>query len=713
MSEQDVNKDRLALALEAAGLDLWENDLVTGDVTRRATKTFAELGYTEEESLPYLDDLFKIVHADDIARVKTAINDHFAGVTPQYRCEFRLRAKSGAWVWYANYGKIMDRDGGNSGRRFIGATFNIDDRKRQEEELTIREQEWRTLTENSPDTIARYDKDCRRIYVNPAFGAMIDGGVAALLGKKPSEFPGGPDSAVYEAKVEDVFVTGESAQFELIWPGKDGKENCSHIRLTSEHDSSGKVISVLGVGRDITELNTFRAELKQANVQLESMNSQLQSLATRDPLTHLPNRRLMLDRLQQALASIARSGRAGSLLFVDLDHFKTLNDTLGHDIGDMLLKQVTQRLESCIREGDTVARMGGDEFLVMLLDLSAQPIEAAAQTESIGEKILAALDQPYHLGSYVHRCTASIGATLLKAHQQRAEEFIKQADIAMYQAKKSGRNALCFFDPKMQVAITNRATLGNELHKAIDSRQFQMHYQIQVDSALRPVGAEALIRWIHPERGLMFPDEFISLAEETGLIVAIGHWVLETACAQIKAWEQEPLTRDLVLAVNVSAKQFHRGDFVAQLKDIVQRHAINPTRLKLELTESLLLENIEGIIVTMNALNEIGIQFSLDDFGTGFSSLQYLKQLPLHQLKIDQSFVRDIAADSNDKAIVSTIIAMAHSLDLDVIAEGVETEEQLQFLVNRNCTHYQGHLFGSPIPIERFEALLKSRAECL
>jgi len=707
MTEEDINKDRLELALEAAGLDLWENDLVTGDVTRRATKTFGELGYTEEESLPFMDDLFKLVHPDDIALVKAAINDHLTGVTPQYRCEFRLLAKSGAWVWYANYGKIMDRNGGNTGRRFIGVTFNIDDRRRKEEALIIQEQEWRTLTENSPDTIARYDKDCRRIYVNPAFGAMIAGGAAALLGKKPSEFPGGLYSTAYEAQVEELFVTGENAQFELKWPGKDGKEMCSHIRLTPERDASGNVISVLGVGRDITELNSSRAELKQANAQLESLNTQLQSLATRDPLTQLPNRRLMLDRLQQALASIARNGRAGSLLFVDLDHFKTLNDTLGHDIGDMLLRQVTQRLESCIRECDTVARMGGDEFLVMLLDLSEQPIEAAAQTESIGEKILAALDQPYHLGSYVHRCTASIGATLLQGHQQAAEEFMKQADIAMYQAKKSGRNSLCFFDPQMQVTITHRATLSNELHKAIENRQFQMHYQIQVDSSLRPIGAEGLIRWIHPERGLMFPDQFISLAEETGLILGIGHWVLETACAQIKAWEKEPLTRDLVLAVNVSAKQFHRGDLVAELQDIVQRHAIDPTRLKLELTETVLLENIEGIIGTMNALNEIGIQFSLDDFGTGFSSLQYLKQLPLDQLKIDQSFVQDIAADSSDKAIVSTIIAMAHSLDLDVIAEGVETEEQRQFLVDRNCTHYQGYLFGSPIPIEQFEALLK------
>jgi diguanylate cyclase (GGDEF)-like protein/PAS domain S-box-containing protein len=716
MSEQDPNEERLELALEAAGLDLWENNLVSGEVTRKAAKTFLELGYSEEEAVLYIDDLFKIIHPDDIPMIKAAVNDHLTGIRTHYRCEFRIRAKRGTWVWYANYGKIMDRAGNSRGQRFIGVTFNIDDRKRKEEELIVREQESRTLIENSPDTVARYDCSCRRIYANRAFGAMTSGGVAALLGKKPSEYPGGLNSEIYEKKIVEVFATGNDSQLELLWRGKDGKEICSHIRLTAERDSAGTITSVLGIGRDITELNESRAELKRANAQLEKMNDMLQSQAARDPLTGLPNRRLMLDRLKHALASSMRSGREGALLFIDLDNFKTLNDTLGHGIGDLLLQQVAQRLESCVREGDTVARLGGDEFVVMLEDLSEKDHEAAAQTEVIGEKILATLNQPYQLDKHEYRNSPSIGATLFNDHQQSIEELLKQADIAMYQAKKAGRNALRFFDPQMQETVNARAALESELRTAIENHQFHLYYQIQVDSiredgSHRPLGAEALIRWAHPERGLILPAQFIPMAEETGLILPIGLWVLETACAQIKTWQQDALTRDLILAVNVSAKQFRQAGFVNQVQAAIQRHAINPMLLKLELTESSLQENIQDTIATMNALKAIGVKFSLDDFGTGYSSLQYLKQLPLDQLKIDQSFVRDLVSDSSDRAIVRTIIAMAHSLKLNVIAEGVETEEQRQLLRNKGCIHYQGFLFSKPVPIEQFDALL-NRAIC-
>ncbi len=707
-----MNEERLELALEAAGLDLWENNLVSGEVTRKAKKTFLELGYSDEEAATYIEDIFKIIHPDDIPRIKSAVNDHLTGVRTHYRCEFRIRAKRGTWVWYANYGKIMDSVGSNRGQRFVGVTFNIDDRKRKEETLEIREQESRTLIENSPDTVARYDCNCRRIYVNPAFGALSSGGVAALLGRKPSEQPGGSSSEIYEQKIIEVFATGNNSQFELNWVGKDGKEICSHIRLTAERNASGNITSVLGIGRDITELYESRANLKRANAQLEKTNEMLQAQAVSDPLTGLPNRRLMLDRLKHALASSMRSGREGALLFIDLDNFKTLNDTLGHGIGDLLLQQVAQRLESCVREGDTVARLGGDEFVVMLEDLSEKDLEAAAQTEAIGEKILASLNQPYQLGKHEYLNSPSIGATLFNDHQQSIEELLKQADIAMYQAKKSGRNALRFFDPQMQETINARATLESELRKALACHQFHLYYQIQVDSiqedgSHRPLGAEALIRWAHPKRGLVLPAQFIPMAEETGLILPIGQWVLETACAQIKTWQYNVLTRDLVLAVNVSAKQFRQADFVAQVQAAVQRHGISPMLLKLELTESLLLENIEDTIATMNALKAIGVKFSLDDFGTGYSSLQYLKQLPLDQLKIDQSFVHDLVSDSSDRAIVRTIIAMAHSLKLNVIAEGVETEEQRQLLQDKGCIHYQGFLFSKPVPIEQFDVLLQ------
>jgi len=455
-----------------------------------------------------------------------------------------------------------------------------------------------------------------------------------------------------------------------------------------------------------------RAEvaLRDSDIKNKKAEEEIRQLAFYDPLTQLPNRRLLMDRLKHAWMHSARDARHGALLFIDLDNFKSLNDTLGHHFGDLLLQQVAQRLIDCGRKTDTVARLGGDEFVVMLEDLSEQDIEAAAQVEIIGNKMLAELDKPYQLSTHVYHCTASIGVTLFGSRQQSTEELMKQADIAMYQAKKAGRNALRFFYPEMQEVITTRVSLGNELRRALENRQFQLHYQIQVDRSHHPVGAEALIRWTHPEHGLVSPAAFIPLAEETGLILPIGKWVIETACAQISAWQGDPLTRDLVLAVNVSARQFHQADFAAQVKNAVLHHVINPTRLKLELTEGMLLDNIEDTIVTMNILAELGIQFSLDDFGTGYSSLQYLKRLPLDQIKIDQSFVRDIATDTSDKAIVVTIIAIAHSLDLEVIAEGVETEEQRQFLIYNDCNDFQGYLFSKPVPLEQFEALLKQAA---
>lgn len=435
--------------------------------------------------------------------------------------------------------------------------------------------------------------------------------------------------------------------------------------------------------------------------------SKAQYLAFYDPLTKLPNRLLLIDRLKQAMASFSRMGRQGALLFIDLDHFKDINDTMGHQLGDLLLQQTAQRLISCVREGDTVARLGGDEFVVILNDLSKNPIEAATQTEDIGAKCLTILSQPYQIETREYKVTASMGATLFSDHHTSFEELMKQADIAMYQAKKSGRNILRFFDPQMQQRINDRVSLEIELRHALENQQFQLYYQIQVDSSFGPYGAEALVRWIHPDRGVISPAQFIPLAEETGLILPIGFWVLEAACAQLKAWQQDVLTRDLFLAVNVSAKQFRQIDFVEKVLSTVQRLDINPTRLKLELTEGMLLEDIEETIVTMRALNKVGIRFSLDDFGTGYSSLQYLKRLPLDQLKIDQSFVRDIEINSTDKAIVLAIIAIANNLGINVIAEGVETDEQRQLLLEKGCSFYQGYLFSKPIPIVEFEALLK------
>jgi diguanylate cyclase (GGDEF)-like protein/PAS domain S-box-containing protein len=529
--------------------------------------------------------------------------------------------------------------------------------------------------------------------VNQAFTGVTGYTHEEIIGKKANILNSGRHDANFFAAMWESLNNTDAWKGEIQNRRKNGEIYTEYLNITAVKDPRGTVINYVAMFTDLTAINAATDKIKQ--------------LAFYDQLTALPNRRLLMDRLQQSLASSARSGQKGALLFIDLDNFKDINDTLGHDIGDLLLQRTAQRLESSLRKSDTVARLGGDEFVVMLEGLSEHVLEAAAQTKTVGEKILATLGQLYQLATHKYHSTSSIGATIFSDHGQSAEELLKQADIAMYQAKKAGRNTLRFFDPQMQVSITARVSLESELRKALENQQFQLHYQIQVDSSHRPLGAEALIRWIHPLRGMVSPAQFIPLAEETGLILPIGLWVLETACAQLKAWEQDALTRDLVLAVNVSAKQFHQADFVAQVQAVVQHHAINPMLLKLELTEGMLLENIEDTIATMNALKEIGVQFSLDDFGTGYSSLQYLKRLPLDQLKIDQSFVRDIAIDSSDKAIVHTIIAMAQSLNLNVIAEGVETEEQRQFLLENGCSHYQGYLFSKPVPVEQFEALLK------
>lgn len=459
--------------------------------------------------------------------------------------------------------------------------------------------------------------------------------------------------------------------------------------------------------RRLAELVIANRELAFQIEERGRLTTELNNLAFYDTLTGLPNRRLLVDRLRRAFAASQRGGQDGALMYIDLDKFKDLNDTLGHDFGDLLLQQTAQRLESCMRKNDTVARLGGDEFVILLEDLGQQPIEAALQAKAVGDKILAVVNQPYLLVTHEYHITLSIGATLFSDHATSAEELLKRADIAMYQAKKAGRNTLRFFNQKMQDVINARTSLEDDLRKALESQEFQLYYQIQVDNLHRPFGVEALIRWIHPDRGLVSPAQFIPLAEESGLILSIGKTVLETACSRLKAWQQDALTRDLILAVNISAVQFHQAEFVAEVQSLVQSHAIIPTRLKLEITESVLLKNVESAIATMSALKDIGVRFSLDDFGTGYSSLQYLKRLPIDQLKIDQSFIRNIATDNSDKAIVCAIIAMAHSLDLDVIAEGVETDDQRQFLLDKNCTHYQGYLFGKPEPIEQFEALLR------
>ncbi|MCC7228394.1 MAG: EAL domain-containing protein, partial [Burkholderiaceae bacterium] len=491
---------------------------------------------------------------------------------------------------------------------------------------------------------------------------------------------------------------GESIyQFETERIRKDGRLIDVSFTISPIRNLQNQIIGVSATARDISERK--RAE------------SQIERLAFSDPLTGLPNRRLLMDRLERALVLAHRNQQLSALLFIDLDNFKMVNDTLGHDTGDVLLKDVAMRLKSCVREGDTVARLGGDEFVVLLENLNGGTIEATEQSGVVGSKILTALSKPYQLDSHEQYGSASIGVTLFGADRnETVEELLKRSELAMYDAKAAGRNVLRFFEQEMKAVVSARVQLEEGLRHALQGDQFVLYYQPQGDDINHLTGAEALVRWRHPQRGLVSPGDFIAVAEASGLILPLGRWVLHAACTQLALWAAQPGMAHLIISVNVSAREFRQPKFAEEVRHVINETGANPRRLKLELTESVLVEDVEEIISKMNVIKELGVSFSLDDFGTGYSSLSYLKRLPLDQLKIAQEFVRDILIDSNDAAIAKMVIVLAEAMGLQVIAEGVETAAQRDLLLGLGCHHYQGYLLSAPVPIETFEALFKHSA---
>jgi diguanylate cyclase (GGDEF)-like protein/PAS domain S-box-containing protein len=587
----------------------------------------------------------------------------------------------------------------SGGARTFTFFIDLSDQKQTEFELRSANEMLSSVLENVPARVFWKDTESRYLGCNSLFAR--DAGL-----QRPDELVGKDDFAMgWRAQAElyradDARVMAADLPklaFEEPQTTPDGREVWLRTSKVPLHDNDGKVFGVLGIYDDITEQKQAEAQIRQ--------------LAFFDSLTGLPNRRLLQDRVQQAMAGSARSGRHGALVMLDMDQFKTVNDTRGHTIGDELLVEVARRLQACVREGDSVARLGGDEFVVVLEDLSPDAAEAAAQAEAVAEKVRGELGRPYRIEGGDCHTSPSIGIVLFSDHEQPMEALFVHADMAMYQAKAGGRNTIRFYDPEMQSVLAARSELESALRGALARDELQLYYQIQVDGQGRPLGAEALLRWRHPVLGMVSPARFIPVAEESGLILPIGQWVLETACAQLARWQQHPALAALTLAVNVSARQFRQDNFVAQVRACLTDNRISPSRLKLELTESMVLENVEETIRKMGELKSLGVRFSMDDFGTGYSSLIYLKRLPLDQIKIDQSFVRDITTDQDDAAIVQTIIAMAHSLDLEVIAEGVETAEQRAFLEQRGCRAYQGYLFGRPVAGPEFEAALLSGTE--
>lgn len=564
---------------------------------------------------------------------------------------------------------------------------DITDQKRAEQEYRVA-----ATAFDTQEGIVITDANGIILRVNKAFTEITGFTAEEAVGQTPRILKSNRhNAAFYAAMWKSIRTTG-------VWQGeiwdrrKNGEIYPKWLTITAVTGENGDVTHYVGTHMDITQRKAAEDEIRH--------------LAFYDPLTLLPNRRLLMDRLRQALAAGSRTGSVVAILFIDLDNFKDLNDTLGHDKGDVLLTQVARRLVTCVREGDTVARLGGDEFVVMLEYQKVNREQAAALAQTVGEKILGELAQPYSLLGREHHSTASIGITLFSDQRGSIDELLKQADLAMYQAKAVGRNALRFFDTEMQEVATSRAVLEANMRKGLKRKEFILYYQPQVDGEGHLTGAEALVRWQHPKLGLVSPADFIPFAEQSGLILPLGQWVMETACTQLAAWAKIPQLADLMIAVNVSARQFRQANFVELVLGILSATGANPYRLKLELTESLLLDDVDATIAKMLELKSHGVGFSLDDFGTGYSSLSYLKDLPIDQLKIDQSFIRDVLNDVSDAAIAQTIVTLGKNLGLAVLAEGVETTEQQFFLADHGCHAYQGFLFCRPLPILECERFL-------
>ena len=682
VQSEERHKSEAILRLHHQALASITQGVIITDAERRITYANAAFqritGYTEAEILGRTPSFLHNMAADEgvLGELRTALaaGNSFNGHLMNYR-------KDGTPFWSdLSVAPVVDSEGRTS--HFVGITRDITESRQIQQELRIAAKAFESL-----HGIMVTDAKGIILRVNQAFTDLTGYSAGDAVGRTPAMLKSGRhDQAFYADMWRQLAATG--AWYGEIWDRrKNGEIFPKWQTISAVRGLDGQITHYVAAFTDISESKAAEDEIRQ--------------LAFFDPLTRLPNRRLLLDRLQHGLAASARNRHHGALLFIDLDNFKNLNDSLGHDKGDLLLQHVAARLTECVRAGDTVSRLGGDEFVLMLEDLSENQRDAAAQAEVVGEKIVEALNQDYQLGAQEYHCTPSIGITLYCGQDASVDELLQQADLAMYQAKAAGRNTLRFFQPDMQSAVTIRSTLEADLRKGLREHQFMLFYQPQVGAEGQLIGVEALVRWRHPLRGLVAPSEFIPLAEETGLILPLGLWVLETACARLAVWGKDPGKAHLTMAVNVSARQFHHQDFVDQVMATLDHTGANPQRLKLELTESLFLTDVDDTIVKMTELKEAGVSFSLDDFGTGYSSLSYLKRLPLDQLKIDQSFIRDVLTDPNDAAIARTIVALAQSMGLAVIAEGVETEAQREFLASHNCCAFQGFLFGKAEPPEQ------------
>jgi diguanylate cyclase (GGDEF)-like protein/PAS domain S-box-containing protein len=651
-----------------------------------------QFGYTVEEFTSGKIRYAAIVHPDDLARVTDEVSTFCAQGLNSYEQMYRIAHADGSYRWIYDF-TVVGRTSNGVVSQLHGYVMDITKQKLAEERLIAREQEFRTLVENAPDTIARYDRDCRHIYVNPLFAEMVGGGEIALLGTTPSQCPGGPNADLYETKIKEAFANGESTEFELHWPDQNGREICSLVRLTVERDTEGNAVSVLGVGRDITELNAHRKRIYQ--------------MAFYDSLTSLPNRSLLHDRLNQMLTDASWHGQKAGLMLLDLDRFKAVNDTLGHPAGDKLLRDAAERLAYCVRGYDTVARLGGDEFAILLPE-----VRSGDDLGRVANKILDSFKEPFMLESSEVFVSCSIGIAVYPSDGDNAEDLLKQADSAMYFAKRSGRNTFRFYSSDLMESANERLTLEADLRRGFARGELELYYQPKVsltDGQL--IGSEALLRWHHPQRGMVPPTKFIPIAEDCGLIVEIGEWVLRNGCRTASEWNGagKPLHK---VAINLSARQFQSGNLIKTVSQVLNETYCQPEWVELEITESLLLDEDGAVLSMLNSFREMGFSIAIDDFGTGYSALSYLARFPIDTLKIDRSFTSRIGEQGHHAELVKAIISIAYSLNQKVVAEGVETEEEAAFLRTHGCHIVQGYLYSRPVAKAEFEGLPLSFGLC-
>lgn len=690
-----ASEERFRIVAKATTDTIWDWDLQTDTIWwNEGMETL--FGHCLKDIEPSSRSWSNRLHPDEQESVVASIHRAIDGKDEKWSEEYRFLCRNGGYAHVLDRGFIIRNSEGRA-IRMVGSMIDLSALKQAESEqlaANARIRQQASLLDKAKDAIIVRGIDDRVHFWNK--------GAERLYGWTPEEALGRPianlvvdDPDSFATATQTVIAHGE-------WSGetanrrRDGSIAIIEAKWTLVRDERGQPLSIFAIETDITRR-------KQAENEVEK-------LAYYDALTCLPNRLMLFNRLQKALAVSARSGTLGALLFIDLDNFKSLNDSLGHDQGDLLLKLVATRLSGCVGGQDFVARLGGDEYVVMLEALRSTDANAAAQAKMAGDTILESFTQPFELTGYKYFNTPSIGVALFHGQSDTPDDVMKRADMAMYQAKAAGRNTMRFFDPQMQAIVDDKAALEKDLRQAITSDEFVLHYQPQINGLGQVSGVEALVRWQQPQRGLVSPACFIPLAEDSGMIVQIGYWVLQSACAQLAAWANRPVTAMLTIAVNVSARQFRHPDFVAQVMNVLAATGADPSKLKLELTESLLVEDMEATIGKMDTLKALGVGFSLDDFGTGYSSLSYLRRLPLDQLKIDQSFVKDMLTDVNGAAIVRTILALGSALGLNVIAEGVETQAQWELLVHEGCAAFQGYHFSRPLPVAELEKFLLAHA---